>query len=87
MQPNDADAETIGDYLKQLLADLWIEEEGFNGKRPFGNSGWKHEIYGAMVKNAWVQGEWDYEEGWLNSISQEEEDKADALILDAIQSM
>jgi hypothetical protein len=87
MQPNDADAETIGDYLKQLLADLWIEEEGFNTKRPFGNSGWKHEIYGAMVKNAWVQGEWDYEDGWLGYISQEEEDKADALILEAIKSL
>jgi len=48
MVPNDADAETIRDYLKALLNQLWMEDEGFSGKRPFGNSGWQHEIYNSF---------------------------------------
>lgn len=40
MQENDADAATIRDYLKALLLRLWEQGEGFDGKRPFGNSGW-----------------------------------------------
>lgn len=41
---NDAYAETIRTYLKKLLILVWIEEEGFDGKRPFGNSGWQWEV-------------------------------------------
>ena len=32
---------TVKDYLKTLLHTLWDEEDGFSGKRPFGNSGWQ----------------------------------------------
>ena len=35
-------------FFKLLLKELWIEEEGFSGKRPFGNSGWTYCIYKAM---------------------------------------
>jgi hypothetical protein len=45
---NDAGADTVRDYLKALLLKLWEEEEGFSGKRPFGNSGWKHELIGPV---------------------------------------
>lgn len=48
MGPNDANAPTIKKYLMYLLLRLWEEEEGFSGKRPFGNSGWKLEIYDAL---------------------------------------
>lgn len=41
IQENDAGAKTIGEYLKKLLLTLWDEEDGFSGKRPFGNSSWK----------------------------------------------
>lgn len=47
---NDAGAETVRGYLYALLATAWDEEEGFSGKRPFGNSGWKREIVGPLVK-------------------------------------
>lgn len=48
MVENDADAETIRDYLKALLTKLWCEDEGFSGKRPFGNSGWQNEVYASL---------------------------------------
>ena len=41
---NDADAATVRQYFKELLCSLLIEEEGFSGKRPFGNSGWQHDF-------------------------------------------
>jgi hypothetical protein len=42
--PNDPDVDTVRDYLKELLYMVLVEEEGFSGKRPFGNSGWQHEF-------------------------------------------
>ncbi|MBS3648836.1 hypothetical protein KEU06_09480 [Pseudaminobacter sp. 19-2017] len=50
MPGNDADAETIRDYLKALLKALWAEGEGFSGKRPFGNSGWEYDLYQVLEK-------------------------------------
>jgi len=44
MVDNDANADTIRDYLKVLLSTLWEEGESFSGKRPFGNSGWEYEL-------------------------------------------
>lgn len=41
---NDADALTVRDYLKELLASVLIQGESFSGKRPFGNSGWEYDI-------------------------------------------
>lgn len=61
MQPNDADAATIGDYLVKLLVTLWQEGEDFSGKRPFGNSYWEDEIYIALAKSGVIPCEW-YEE-------------------------
>ena len=34
MQPNDANAATVREYLLALLKEVWREGEGFNGKRP-----------------------------------------------------
>lgn len=64
MQENDARAKTIGEYLEKLLLTLWDEEEMFSGKRPFGNSGWKWEIYTALVSTKVVNGKLD-EYGYL----------------------
>ena len=46
----DGDTLTIKEYLHKLLSTLWDEGESFNGKRPFGNSGWEYDIYTALVK-------------------------------------
>lgn len=67
MAENDANAETVRDYLKALLFRLWEAGEGFSGKRPFGNSGWEHELEVALVKGGAVGGKLD-EEGYVETI-------------------
>ncbi|MDD5151287.1 MAG: hypothetical protein PHC28_12575 [Flavobacterium sp.] len=56
---------TIKDYIKELLLKLWEDPEGFNGKRPFGNSGWKYDIFATLIKNGIIEGELD-EDGYIN---------------------
>ncbi|MEV4575923.1 hypothetical protein AB0K16_22025 [Nonomuraea jabiensis] len=56
MQPNDADAETIRDYLVSLVEVVWNEKEGFSGKRPFGNSGWDWDLYETLVRADFIDG-------------------------------
>ena len=74
MQENDAGAKTIGEYFEKLLWNLWIEEDCFSGKRPFGNSGWKGEIYTALVKAGVVSGIVD-EYGFLEDYDEIEADR------------
>lgn len=57
LQPNNADARTIREYLVSLLSNLWFEKESFSDKRPFGNSCWKYELYTALVLNKAIQGQ------------------------------
>ena len=77
---NDSGATTVRGYLKALLAELWREEEGFSGKRPFGNSGWQHDIYGPMAKAGLVAGD---EEG----IDYHARGHADELVYAAIDAL
>jgi hypothetical protein len=49
MVDNDAGAKTIREYLVSLIYQLWVEGEGFSGKRPFGNSGWEYELYNSLA--------------------------------------
>lgn len=59
LEKNDADASTIGQFLAKLTQTIWIEEESFSGKRPFGNSDWKDPIIHALILNAYLEGELD----------------------------
>lgn len=74
---------TIKDYMKALLVELWTEEEGFSGKRPFGNSGWSYSIYSELVRNGLVEGKLD-EDGYV-----EEMDTIQArnVLIDAINKL
>jgi len=74
---------TIKEYFIRLLLELWQDGEGFNGKRPFGNSGWDYQIYQALVKNGIVEGVLD-SEGYLEHFDQVEADK---LIIEAIKNL
>lgn len=56
MQTNDAEVETIRDYLVTLLSTVWVEQEGFDGKRPFGNSGWSYDLVDTLVGAGAVHG-------------------------------
>lgn len=67
MGPNDAgdDDLTIKGYLKELLLTLWREGEGFNGKRPFGNSGWQLDFHTPLIQAGIIEGEYDEDnESW-----------------------
>ncbi len=74
MQGNDADAKTVRDYLKALLSALWERDEDFSGKRPFGNSGWKYDLYLPLVKAGIVGGKLD-SEGYIAEVAQAEADE------------
>lgn len=82
MGPNDANAETIRDYLIKLLLGVWSETEGFDGKRPFGNSSWWLELYDTLADHGIVDvvvdrwGEREYDN-----------DLCDSIIIDAINSL
>ena len=81
---NDSGASTVRGYLVALLAELWREEEGFSGKRPFGNSSWQYDIYVPMIKAGIVDGSFD-ESGYY--VMHVDAPAADKLILAAIQSL
>lgn len=86
---NDAGAETVGEYLGLLLATLWLEVEGFSGKRPFGNSDWQYVVYIAMIKARMAVGSVYVDDGYeeVEDFPQEAEAAADKLILQAIRLM
>jgi hypothetical protein len=81
--PSDAGSQvrTVREYLLALLSELWREEEGFSGKRPFGNSGWQHDLYDPMARAGLVECDSD------GYIKYEEYDKAEALVLLAIEAL
>ena len=84
MTENDADAATVRDYLKQLLLTLWDEEDGFSGKRPFGNSGWKYEVFDALVRGGAVPGK---QERYGERYDADDFDVADAAVRLAIGAL
>jgi hypothetical protein len=47
---DDLDGEvSIREYFAALLSAVWEEQEGFSGKRPFGNSGWYCDLRDALA--------------------------------------
>jgi hypothetical protein len=68
MERNDAGAKTIGEFIALLGAKLFEEEEGFSGKRPFGNSDWITDAYIPLIKAGLIDGEFD-EHGYLESVN------------------
>ena len=68
---NDAAAKTVREYLSILLSTLWEQEQGFDSKRPFGNSGWKYELTEPLIDAGRV----------------ETEDEAERVIAEAIVEM
>lgn len=81
MLENDGAAATIGQYFASLLHTLWIENEGFSGKRPFGNSGWEADVEKALIKAEAIEGSLD-EDGWINDC---DSPAADKIIRDTIR--
>ena len=46
----------VGDFLLGLLELILEQEECFDGKRPFGNSGWKVDLEQALMENGLLDG-------------------------------
>jgi hypothetical protein len=82
-ETNDAKAGSVREYLAALLTAVWDENEGFSGKRPFGNSGWTWEVYAALVHGGILPGTFD-EDGYLEEI---DDRAADSLVRAAITAM
>lgn len=80
---NDADAETVGQYLTMLFTLLWVEQEAFSGKRPFGNSGWDQEVYIALAAGGFIKLTLD-QDGFIDEFDRGERIKADELVVNAI---
>lgn len=59
-QGNDFDEPTtIREYLSMVVSELLANPEGFNGKRPFGNSGWKHGFIAPLIMAGCISGRVD----------------------------
>ncbi|CAO3404269.1 hypothetical protein [Azospirillum palustre] len=83
MQENDARAATVRNYLKALLSGVWEKGESFDGKRPFGNSGWEYELYRPFVVAGLVPGDVG-----ANAFGKEfDRDAADRIICEAIEAL
>lgn len=59
---------TIRDYLYKLLETLWLEGEGFSGKRPFGNSGWEYDLFEPLIAAGYIEGSLD-SSGGVDSVN------------------
>ena len=66
--------ETVREYLYQLLLKMWNEKEGFDGKRPFGSSGWEHDIYKALIDGEYIGGRFS-DDGELSGFNESEADE------------
>lgn len=77
---------TVRQYFLALLRTLWMQEEGFSGKRPFGNSGWQRVLYTHLVKEGYLSGEvYEDEEVWyLESYDHREAQKLVLALIDAL---
>lgn len=84
---NDLDKDiTLRDYFKELLKELWREQEGFSGKRPFGNSGWDADIAIALIREGLVDGDVVEYDGWDELVTVDHK-QLDAVVLEAISNL
>jgi hypothetical protein len=80
---NDANAATVREYLVELVREVWIQEQGFSGKRPFGNSGWQADLHPPLVQAGLCAGTVD-EDGYTEGVDRQ---AAYQLILAAIDEL
>jgi hypothetical protein len=75
---NAGDGITIREYLHKLLTKAYKEGESFNGKRPFGNSGWHRELWRGFVKGGFIAAKHDESEDAEEDREYEEKDSGEA---------
>jgi hypothetical protein len=78
---------TIKEWLKALLLELWVCEDGFSGKRPFGNSGWKSNIVAPLIQEGWLKGTYELDkDGWVQDCDYDKKE-FEQLIIGLIKEM
>jgi hypothetical protein len=82
MDENDAGQPTVRAYLVELLKLVWSDGEGFDGKRPFGNSGWESEVLDTLARSGAVESTLDR---WGRP--EYDQDGASGVIAAAIESL
>lgn len=89
MDPDHNDsprATTIREYLVDLLAELWQEQDEFSGKRPFGNSDWPNNLIYPLVTAQVIEGGPD-EWGELSADTLRHGRRVIALAIDALRNV
>ena len=86
MKANDASAETIGQFLMMVGAKVFLDQEDFSGKRPFGNSGWIYDVYEALIQGDALEGTLD-EDGYVKECDSREAEAVVACLFDYLKSL
>jgi hypothetical protein len=63
---NDSGASTVRGYLVALLRALWQQQDGFSGKRPFGNSGWDCDFIVPFARAGFIDLALTEEDSWTD---------------------
>lgn len=82
--PMGGEQATVQYHLIKLLMTLWDQKEGFNGKRPYGESGWEFDFYEPLVRAGFIDGDFDEDDGYLNDY---DEVAGNRMIANAIKSL
>lgn len=72
----------LRECLKELLTKLWIEEESFNSKRPWGDSGWRIALIYSLMQKGVIPCKETYEcDGYIEVEPTEEEKEYGYLLI------
>lgn len=74
---------SLREYLRLMLSELWQRHSDFDGKRPYGFSGWKFDVYKAMILGGFLEGTLDAD-GFVQTLSKEDREQADIMIWEEI---
>lgn len=72
--------DTVRGYFRDLMTELWEQQEGFSGKRPFGNSGWEWDLYVPLAKAKFIDMGAIDEDGCFESYTREQKVAAHAYV-------
>ncbi len=56
---------SVKEWLISLLRQLFIEKDGFSGKRPFGNSCWEYQLESCLVSLNVIEGKITFDEEYV----------------------